>query len=223
MTVETASLTTPPRPWLASLTYLGFQLNVWLEAGNHDLTFADIYRGLDDESLWDVLKEKIPRLDVGIFTEFPDTGQGPAVVRALRDAAEGMRHRERRKYGVDEGGLSLLLAYVLEAIQQEYWIPGTTSRYRAHTSAQLTSDQYIGRSAGMQNTWAIIFDHGSNTWVIVDASQSNQPLAGTDVYRSSHEAIAAAVAFASQLGYRVTTVTQLNRYDFALILTSGLK
>lgn len=57
-------------------------------------------------------------MDLSMFTESP--GQGDAVISALRDAAGGMRGRELKKYGVKAGGLSLLMAYVIEAIQQEY-------------------------------------------------------------------------------------------------------
>lgn len=33
-----------------------------------------------------------------------------------------MEGREKRKYGVQSSGLSLLMAYILEAVQQEYWV-----------------------------------------------------------------------------------------------------
>lgn len=42
-----------------------------------------------------------------------------------------MRGRERRKYGIESGGLSLLMAYVLEALQQEDWEPGHDSRFKS--------------------------------------------------------------------------------------------
>jgi hypothetical protein len=121
----------PIRPWLSAVTYLGFQLNGWLENGNHGVTFEDVYEGLDNETLWQVINAKVPKMDLSMFDPaIGPTNQGPALIRALRDAADGMRGRERRKYGVESGGLSLLLAFVLEAVQQEYWVPNSESRYK---------------------------------------------------------------------------------------------
>jgi len=125
-------MTAPERPWLTALTYLGFQINGWLEDGNHGLTFDDVYEGLDNDTLWEIVNRKIPEMDLSMFTGFPENGNkhGKTVLVALRDAASGIRGRERRKYGVEAGGLSLLMAFVLEAIQQESWTHPKTRKSR---------------------------------------------------------------------------------------------
>jgi hypothetical protein len=106
---------------------LGRQLNGFLEEGNHGVTFEHVYNGLDNGTLWEIVNKKVPDMDLSMFTGYPE--QGDAVISALKDAAGGMRGREVKKYGVKAGGLSLLMAYVIEAIQEEYWVPGSTSRY----------------------------------------------------------------------------------------------
>lgn len=119
------------RPRLSSLTALGFQLNHALAVGQGgNLTFDDLYAAIDggSEPFWSLLATKYG-LDVGLFKGFSPEGdtQGDRVVQAIRDAAEGMRGRERRKYGIESNGLAMLLAYVLEAVQQEYWLRDPTN------------------------------------------------------------------------------------------------
>jgi len=119
----------PKHPHLYSLTYLGFQLNAYLEDGNDGLTFDEVYDGLDKGTLWGVINAKHPTMDLSLLTK-SDPAEGARLIQALLDASEGMRERERRKYGVNGSGLALLLAYTLEAIQQEYWVPASDSKYR---------------------------------------------------------------------------------------------
>lgn len=114
------------RPWLTSLTFLGFQLNGSLEEGylgdgDHGLTFDEVYDGLENGTLWKVIKKRVPDIDLALFTD-SDPNLGNAVIAALQEAAAGMRGREE-KYGLQANGLSLLIAYVFEAIQQGYWEP----------------------------------------------------------------------------------------------------
>ena len=118
------------RPSLSSLTYLGFLLNGFAADGGDRLTFDEVYKGLDNQTLWAVINAKYPNMDLTMFTHSRED-KGKAVIDALLDAAGGMRGREQEKYLVEASGLSLLLAYVLEAIQSEYWVPGSRSRYVA--------------------------------------------------------------------------------------------
>lgn len=103
---------------------------MFAEDGGDKLTFDDVYEGLDNGTLWKVIKAKHPNMDLSLLDK-ADPAKGDAVIAALKDAAEGMRSRETRKYGVDASGLALLMAYTLEAIQQEYWVPAHDSKYRA--------------------------------------------------------------------------------------------
>ncbi len=64
--------------------------------------------------------QKIP--DEFDFSLFPSgSEQSVALNEALNQAAEGFRRRERRKVGIEELGLHLLLACIFEAVPQRYW------------------------------------------------------------------------------------------------------
>ena len=116
--------------FLSFLVMLGFQVNAAIESRLDDpLTFDDIHRGLDDGDLFERIEEKLPKtLDLSPYAlENADdfAGYREAMLAALADAAGGMEGRESRKYGVKKSGLSLLMAYILEAIQQEtHWVSG---------------------------------------------------------------------------------------------------
>lgn len=115
-------------PTLHWLTLLCFQVNIWLRDSDHGITFDDVYRSLEDQSLWEMLKTRAP--DVGVtgllFVAHMDDERA-AVLHVLRRAAGYLRHSERKRLGITEktkpGGLALLLALALEAIQQEHWKP----------------------------------------------------------------------------------------------------
>ncbi|HYW21173.1 MAG TPA: hypothetical protein VE956_18120 [Nodularia sp. (in: cyanobacteria)] len=115
------------KPFLSILSFLGFQVNAAIEEGHgNKISFSDIYKGLEERNLFELLNEKLPGiLDISLFLESNEKAhleQRNGVLNALSDAASGMKGRERKKYGVESSGLSLLMAYILEAIQQEYWI-----------------------------------------------------------------------------------------------------
>lgn len=115
------------KPFLSLLTFLGFQVNAAIEEGHgNKISFNDIYEGLRQRNLFEVLNEKLPGvLDISLFLEVNQQTyfeQRNGILNALSDAASGMKGRERRKYGVESSGLSLLMAYILEAIQQKYWV-----------------------------------------------------------------------------------------------------
>jgi len=115
------------KPWLSMLSFLGFHINSAIEKGyGNEVSFNDVYKGLEERNLFELLDEKLPKaLDLSPFLEPNEEAnleQRDGLLNALSDAASGMRGREKRKYGVKSSGLSLLMACVLEAIQQEYWV-----------------------------------------------------------------------------------------------------
>jgi len=87
--------------------------------------FSDIYTGLKQRTLFEILQEKLPGvLDLSLFRSGDDNNyidQREGIIDALTDASSGMEGREMEKYGVRNSGLSLMMAYILEAIQQGYW------------------------------------------------------------------------------------------------------
>ncbi len=81
-------------------------------------TFDDIYEAADNGSLV-ALVEKID--DSGIIELWATDPQRRAEVeRALGDAAEALRGREIRKTGVGDNPLCMVMALVLEAVQQNF-------------------------------------------------------------------------------------------------------
>jgi hypothetical protein len=114
------------KPWLSMLSFFGFQVNAAIEEGyGNAISFNDVYKGLEERNLFELLNEKLPGvLDLSLFLECNEESyleQRNGILNALSDAASGMEGREIKKYGVKSSGLSLLMAYVLEAIQQKYW------------------------------------------------------------------------------------------------------
>lgn len=112
------------KPWLSAWAYLGFQLNIWLEDGNHGVTFDDVRNGIRNGNLWAVINAKIPKMDLGMFTMESKSHQGQKLIAALKELDESFEGRERRKLGIEKGGLSLLVAYVIEGMQQKRWTDG---------------------------------------------------------------------------------------------------
>lgn len=108
------------KPRLSSLTFLGFYVNAAIEDGHGEkITFDDIYKGLESGSLLEDLQTKIPGVfDFSLFA--PRSEQREGLFEALESAAGGLKGRERRKVGVKKNGLSLLMALILEAIQQGF-------------------------------------------------------------------------------------------------------
>lgn len=110
------------KPRLSSLTYLGFCINMALEKGyGNTMSFDDVYKSLENNTLLEDLETKIP--DFFDFSLYPSgSEQNRYLNEVLAYAAGGLEGRERRKVGIEKSGLHLLLAYVLEAIQQKDWI-----------------------------------------------------------------------------------------------------
>jgi hypothetical protein len=108
------------KPWLTSLTFVGFNLTAALDHGHAaSVTFEDVYRGLENGTLFEDLNEKLPGVfDFSLFREGP---QRERLLEVLQQAAGGLEGRERRKTGVENSGLALLVAFIFEAIQAHYW------------------------------------------------------------------------------------------------------
>lgn len=102
---------------LSSLTLIGFEVNVLLERHPGEMQFHEIYRIIDDRSFFEDLAKRYPdETDFSLFG--PGDSQRELVLDALRDAASALEGREHRKVGIEGSGLNLLIALILEAIQQ---------------------------------------------------------------------------------------------------------
>lgn len=110
------------RPWLSSLVHLAINVNAAVESGlGSDFSFRDLHGGIQRKTLFDDLERRYPEeFDLSIFQA--DAEQSAGTLEALGTASGGALDRERRKLGVEKNGLSLLLALILEAVQQGYWV-----------------------------------------------------------------------------------------------------
>lgn len=114
----------PERPWLSTLTHIGRLINIQLARGEHDVTFDEIYAGLESGELWEDLERKFPGFDhFGLITRaHSKSPQGALAIAALNEASACVdRGREHNDAGIEEDGLALLLSFVLEAIDERLW------------------------------------------------------------------------------------------------------
>lgn len=115
------------KPRLSMLSFFGFEVNSAIEKGHgNTISFSDVYKGLEERNLFELLDRKLTGiLDFSLFLECDEESsleQRNGILNALSDAASGMEGREKKKYGVESSGLSLLIAYIFEAIKQGYWV-----------------------------------------------------------------------------------------------------
>lgn len=105
---------------LSMLTSIGFCANIAIDLKKpYPFTFEDLYQAADERRLVGLLKDTID--DSGIielWAQEPSSNQD--VEQALNDATEDLRGREIRKVGVGDNPLCMVIAIILEAIQQNY-------------------------------------------------------------------------------------------------------
>lgn len=110
------------KPWLSSLTYVGFFVNSAIANGHGDaISFEEIYDNLEKGTLLEYLSQKAPgEFDFSLMP--PGSEQSIALNHVLKEAGAAFQGRERRKSGIETSGLHLLMAFVLEAIQRHDWV-----------------------------------------------------------------------------------------------------
>lgn len=109
------------KPSLSSLAFVGFSVNTAIANGNGDIiSFEEIYSSLEKETLLEDLNNKIPNeFDFSLFPSGNE--ESIALNHVLREVAGGLQGRELRELGIKKSGLHLLLAFILEAMQQQFW------------------------------------------------------------------------------------------------------
>lgn len=97
---------------LGKLTFLAFQVNGAVDSGKHShVSFEDVAAHLDAGTIFKYLQETIEYFDVSIVTEAERT-ELTEEWYSLWNAVDA-----HRKFCVDNNGLCLLVAYMLEGIQ----------------------------------------------------------------------------------------------------------
>jgi hypothetical protein len=105
---------------LSSLTVIGFETNAVLDsAPGTKISFNDIHDAAERKQLVQFLAERFgDEADLSLLLS--DPVELAEVNNALCDAACALQGRERKKVGIVRNGLGLMIAIVLEAIQQQF-------------------------------------------------------------------------------------------------------
>lgn len=154
-------------PRLSALTYLGFAVNAAIDEGHDDkFSFQEIYQSLERRSLLQDLSNKLPEVfDLGLL--LADEEQHLALMNVLTEASEVLRGRERRKAGVERSGLTLFIAIILEAIQQQNWTTPSLNPLSPNEVASVLGFKYLGALSNLQSNSLAFFvecccgDYGS--------------------------------------------------------------
>jgi hypothetical protein len=96
-----------------------FMLNGALDRGKaSDVTCEEVHRHLESGDLVEFLQH---RLGVQFSGARPGVEQNKYFVEALRSVRDTIGGRERRKFGVENNGACMLIAYITEIIQSGMW------------------------------------------------------------------------------------------------------
>src|SRR5437870_4724574 len=108
------------KPSLTALTHLAFHINAMLDAcPGFNLSYAEIHEAAEIGRLVELLAKRL-RGHVDLYLLTSDPEQLTSLEIALGAAAEVLRGRERAKANISKSGLCLVMAIILEAIQQQY-------------------------------------------------------------------------------------------------------
>ena len=98
------------------LTWIILQLNAEIDSGS-TASIDEVEDQIEAGSLFTWLRDRYPGLDLSVVTA-PGYGDADGILAGLQQLLGGYRGSERRKWGVENNGLCLLLAWTNELIQQ---------------------------------------------------------------------------------------------------------
>ena len=106
---------------VTNLTHLAFHVNSIIDSEeDFDLSFSEIHEAAELGRLLEHLEKRFHgKADLYLLTSL-EPNHVLAIEKALQDAADVLRGRERRKADVKNSGLCLLIAIILEALQQNF-------------------------------------------------------------------------------------------------------
>ncbi len=99
---------------VTNLTFLAFYLNGALDTGKYsEITFKEVAEKIEAGTIFDFLQTRLSGdIDLSIF----DESKRKELVSEWQDLLAAVS--ARRKFGVENNGLCLLVAYLLEGIQR---------------------------------------------------------------------------------------------------------
>ena len=103
---------------LSELTFLILNLNSLVDGGYHEgVPMEEAKTHIDRGDVFDWLSQKFAgHIDLSIY---PANGKTRGeITKGLQDILGGNSGRERRKWGVENNGICLLIAWVNELVQQ---------------------------------------------------------------------------------------------------------
>ncbi len=109
---------------LVPLTQFILHINAVVDSGKHtDISIAEVERHIETGDLVPWLQTRLAGdIDLSLYT---DRGAGAHLAtelnEGLRSILDAYRGQERRKWGIERSGLSLLIAWTNELIQQKSW------------------------------------------------------------------------------------------------------
>jgi hypothetical protein len=112
---------------IVALTEALFLLNIALDSGTaQGVTFQEVYEHLEAGDLIEHLQERL-KLQFSLVS--PSQEQNKLFIEALRSVRYVIGGRERRKFGVENNGVCMLIAYITELIQSAQWDIGSLPLY----------------------------------------------------------------------------------------------
>jgi hypothetical protein len=100
---------------VSTIRYLLFEVIAAIDTGTVPLLMTEMKKLMEDEEVIDYLEGFKPKV-VDLSLLKPDDRL--YFNRNLKDMALAMHQRERRKFGIENDGLCLLAAYLLELLQR---------------------------------------------------------------------------------------------------------
>jgi hypothetical protein len=112
---------------IGSLTCALRDLNSALDSGTaNGITFQEVCDYLEKGNLIEHLQE---RLGLSFSTVRPEVEQNKFLIEGLRFVRDRAGGQELRRFGVQNSGVCLLIAYVTELIQNGHWDKSSLMRY----------------------------------------------------------------------------------------------
>ncbi|MBF0327210.1 MAG: hypothetical protein HQL42_19385 [Alphaproteobacteria bacterium] len=100
---------------LGKLTFLAFYLNSAIDTGRYKVTFNEVAAEIEAGTIFDFLAKRLSgNIDLSIF----DTNDRNELVAEWQDMLAAIN--ARRKMGIENNGICLLIGYLLEGIQRRY-------------------------------------------------------------------------------------------------------